>query len=258
MSFNKNIYNAVVEIILTKFINYRKLDLIESEDINNLIINDMNILSDSLSNSLPDSPYSKKLSSFHDMITNNIKNAGYIQINTRRKNPRGSRDLVTFLVLSNDDKLGDMKKNKNIKKIIDTSLISSELDEIIIIAEKMQFNKKPFIDTIQEFKRNEKSKDFDGERPIFNAYPSINFLFDLPNHCMVPKHRIMTDAEIQSELFSEYIKKNDIYTIYEFDPPIVWLGGRDGQVVEIIRQSISTLEAPVYRLIKAEIYKPII
>jgi len=234
------------------------LDLIESDDINNLIINDMNILSDSLVDLLSDSPHSKKLSSFHDMITNNIKNAGYIQINTRRVNPRGDRYLVTFLILSNDDKLGDMKKNKNIKKIIDTSLASSELDEIIIIAEKMQFNKKPFIDTIQEFKRNEKSKDFDGERPIFNAYPSINFLFDLPNHCMVPKHRIMTDEEIQSELFSEYIKKNDIYTIYEFDPPIVWLGGRDGQVVEIIRQSISTLEAPVYRLIKAEIYKPII
>jgi DNA-directed RNA polymerase subunit H (RpoH/RPB5) len=256
MAFNKNIYNTIVETILTKFINYRKLTLIENEDINNSIIDEMNRETVEIAEIAE--TYSKKLSSFHDIITNNIKNAGYIQINTKKEIPRGNRDIVVFLVLSNDDKLGDMKKNKNIKKIIDTALANESVDEIIIIAEKMHFNKKPFIDIVQEFKRHEKSKDFDGEKPIFNAYPSINFLFDLPNHCMVPKHRIMTDAEIQSELFSEYIKKNDIYTIYEFDPPIVWLGGREGQVVEVIRQSISTLEAPVYRLIKAELYKPII
>lgn len=258
MALNKNIYNTIVETILTKFINYRKLTLIENEDINNSIIDEMNKINDEMKIEEATEIYSKKLSSFHDIITNNIKNAGYIQINTKKEIPRGNRDIVIFLVLSNDDKLGDMKKNKNIKKIIDTALANESVDEIITIAEKMHFNKKPFIDTIQEFKRHEKSKDFDGERPIFNAYPSINFLFDLPNHCMIPRHRIMTDAEIQSELFSEYIKKNDLYTIYEFDPPIVWLGGREGQVVEVIRQSISTLEAPVYRLIKAELYKPII
>jgi len=212
MSFNKNIYNAIVEIILTKFISYRKLVLIENEDIDHSIIHEMNREFEAASDIEGRSTFtestlpSKKLSSFHDMITNNIKNAGFIQINTRRETPRGSRHIVTFLVLSNDDKLGDIKKNKTIKKNIDTALANAETDEIIIIAEKMQFNKKPFIDTIQEYKRHEKSRDFEGECPIFNAYPSINFLFDLPNHCMIPTHRIMTEEEIQSEIFSEYIK----------------------------------------------------
>jgi len=245
----KNIYNAIVETILTKFLPYRKLSLIENDDITNEIINEM--VSENKS---------KKLSDFYDMVTNNIKNAGYIQINAMRESPRGERNIVIFLILSNDDKIGDIKKNKNLKKIIDNYSLPKEnnLDEFIIITEKMQFLKKAFIDTIKELKKNEIPKDFNGEMAIFNAYPSINFLFDVPNHCMVPKHRIMTEDEIQSELFSEYIKKNDIYTIYEFDPPIIWLGGKEGQIVEIIRQSITSLEASVYRLIKSEIYKPII
>ena len=146
----------------------------------------------------------------------------------------------------------------SIKKIIDTLSVDKDnnLDELILIAEKAQFSKSAFIKIIVELKKNEILRDFNGERAIYNAYPYHNFIIDIPNHIMVPSHRIMTEEEIQKELYTEYIKKGDIYTIYEYDPPIIWLGGRDGQIIEIIRKSITSLEAPVYRLIKAELYKP--
>jgi len=247
INFRKNIHNTIVEILLTKFLPYRNLELVETANINNKIVEEMNIYDPLVPNRI--------LGDFNDMIINNIKNAGYIQIDAIRKNPRGDRNLVVFLILSDDDKQGDIKKNKNIKKVIDMNL-SDQLDEIIIIAEKMQFLKSSFIKIIIELKKNEILKDFNGERSIYNAYPYHNFLIDIPNHIMVPNHRIMTEQDIQNELYSEYIKKNDIYTIYEYDTPIVWLGGRDGQIVEVIRKSITSLESPIYRLIKYELYKP--
>lgn len=252
----KNIHNAIIEILLTKFLPYRNLELIETEFINKSIIEEMRSYEALLENKALSN--NKILSNFNDMIINNIKNAGYVQIEALKTNARGDRNLVVFLILSDDERQGDIKKNKNIKKIIDTLSVDKDnnLDELIIIAEKSQFSKSAFIKIIAELKKNEKLRDFSGERAIYNAYPYHNFIIDIPNHIMVPSHRIMTDEEIQNELYTEYIKKGDIYTIYEYDPPIIWLGGKDGQIVEIIRKSITSLEAPVYRLIKAELYKP--
>lgn len=244
-SFKKNVHNTIVKILLTNFLPYRKLTLIDSADINSSIIEEFN-----------SNPQSKKIGDFNDMIINNIKNAGFVQINALREIPRGARNLVVFLILSDDEE--KKKKNKNIKKIIDTYALDKDnnLDEFIIITEKSEFLKSTFIKLMVELKSNEGFRDFSGEKAIYNAYPYHNFLVDIPNHISVPNHRIMEEQEIQDNLFSEYIKKTDIYTIYEYDPPIVWLGGRDGQVVEVIRLSSSSLEAPVYRLIKAELYKP--
>jgi DNA-directed RNA polymerase subunit H (RpoH/RPB5) len=190
------------------------------------------------------------------MIINNIKNAGFFQINTIRAEPRGNRNLVVFLILSDDDE--KKKKNKNIKKIIDGYALDKDnnLDEFIIITEKSEFLKSAFIKLMTELKSNEIARDFHGEKAIYNAYPYHNFLYDIPNHISVSRHKIMEEQEIQDNLFSEYINKHDIYIIYEYDPPIVWLGGRDGQIVEVIRLSSTSMEAPVYRLIKFELYKP--
>lgn len=263
--FKKNVHNTIVEILLTKFLPYRELTLVDNANIDSSIIEEMREMQElqemqetqetqEVGNK--SSPRSKKIGDFNDMVVNNIKNAGFIQIDAMRTVPRGERNLVVFLILSDDDE--KKKKNKNIKKIIDTYTLDKDnnLDEFIIITEKSEFLKSAFIKLMTELKMNEISKDFKGEKAIYNAYPYHNFLVDIPNHISVPRHRIMQDQEIQDNLFSEYIKANDIYTIYEFDPPIVWLGGRDGQIVEVIRLSSSSLEAPVYRLIKAELYKP--
>ena len=257
--FKKNLHNTIVEILLTKFLPYRGLTLIDNANIDNSIIEEMQGVEASQAAQTSQTEAlskSKKIGDFNDMIVNNIKNAGFIQIDAMRTVPRGERNLVVFLILSDDDE--KKKKNKNIKKIIDNYALDKDnnLDEFIIITEKSEFLKSAFIKLMTELKMNEIGKDFKGEKAIYNAYPYHNFLVDIPNHVSVPRHRIMEDREIQDNLFSEYIKANDIYTIYEFDPPIVWLGGRDGQIVEVIRLSSSSLEAPVYRLIKAELYKP--
>ena len=75
-SYKKNIYNAVMETLLTKFINYRNLQLIETEDITNDIITEMNEWNALLDSEIGASS-SKKLSNFYDMVTNNIKNVGF-------------------------------------------------------------------------------------------------------------------------------------------------------------------------------------
>jgi len=244
--YKENAYIKSIIIILTKFLPFRGLELIENDTITNAIV--------TAYNNEDDIPRTKELIEFNDMALNLIKNTGFFQINAKNQSPRGARDLVTILILSNDD-YGDLKKNKTLKKNIDLLDKDGYLDELIIITDKSQFNKKSFIDCIIELKQNEVYRDYSGECARYNAYPSIFFRCDIPNVVTIYPHRIISDQEIERELNSEYILKSNIPTIYDYEPIIIWLGGRCGEVVEIIRNSI-TIESVYYRLIKSEIYKP--
>jgi DNA-directed RNA polymerase subunit H (RpoH/RPB5) len=248
--YKENPYINSINIILTKFLPFRKLTLIENEHIKKSIVDAYNIDNDEDN----DIPKPKELIEFNDMALNLIKNNGYIQITAENSVPRGARNIVYILILSNDDN-GDIKKNKILKKNIDTIDKYDLLDELIIITDEIQFGKKAFIDCIVGLKQNE-SKNFGSMgSAIYNAYPSKFFRCDIPNIVNIYSHRIISDEEIIKELASEYISIANIPTIYTYDPIIVWIGGRPDDVVEIIRNS-QTIESVYYRYVKYEIYKP--
>ena len=243
--YKENPHINSINIILTKFLPFRKLLLVENEHVKKSIVDAYNIDNDEDN----DIAKPKELIEFNDMALNLIKNNGYIQITAENSVPRGSRNIVYILILSNDDN-GDIKKNKILKKNIDTIDKYDVLDELIIIADEIQFGKKSFIDCIIGLKQNESKKT-----AIYNAYPSKFFRCDIPNIVNIYYHRIISDEEIIKELSSEYISIANIPTIYTYDPIIVWIGGRPGNVVEIIRNS-QTIESVYYRYVKHEIYKP--
>jgi len=246
--YKENPYINSINIILTKFLPFRKLKLIENEYVKNTIVGEYN-------NEENNMIRSRELIEFNDMALNLIKNNGYFKIDAENLTPRGSRSLVCILILSNDDN-GDIKKNKILKKNIDTIDKHNLLDELIIITDEIQFGKKSFIDCILSLKQNESHKNISsGEKALYNAYPSKFFRCDIPNIVNIYSHRIISNAEFTKELTSEYISKLNIPTIYTYDPIIVWLGGRPGNIIEIIRNS-QTIESVYYRYIKHEIYKP--
>jgi DNA-directed RNA polymerase subunit H len=246
--YKENPYINSINTILTKFLPFRKLVLVENDHIKNSIVDAYNIdNNDDDDCDIITKP--KELIEFNDMALNLIKNNGFIQITAKNLAPRNSRDVVYILILSNEDN-GDIKKNKILKKNIDMIDKYDVLDELIIITDEIQFAKKSFIDCIMALKQNESKNT-----AMYNAYPSKFFRCDIPNIVNIYLHRILSDEEIIKELSSEYIATANIPTIYTYDPIIVWIGGRPGDVVEIIRNS-QTIESVYYRYIKHEIYKP--
>ena len=61
---------------------------------------------------------------------------------------------------------------------------------------------------------------------------------------------LIINEEIKQDIFIEYIRLNDLKVIFTSDPPIVWLGGKECQIVEIQRYSSTSGIAIDYRRIE--------
>lgn len=73
--------------------------------------------------------------------------------------------------------------------------------------------------------------------------------FNLVKHALVPRHRGLSDEELQRVMKKYNIQdKTKFPTISRFDPPIMAIAVRPGQVVEIERPSPTALTALYYRL----------
>ena len=65
---------------------------------------------------------------------------------------------------------------------------------------------------------------------------------------MVPKHTVLTsDSEEIKDLKLDHVRIANIPLIKEHDPPVVWEGGRDGNVIRIDRLSKQTIHTVAYR-----------
>ena len=71
----------------------------------------------------------------------------------------------------------------------------------------------------------------------------------MPDHESVPPHRVMSAEEVAALLRDQRKLLRDLATIYANDPPVIWCGGREGQVVEITRMSETAGQAIYYRRI---------
>jgi len=81
---------------------------------------------------------------------------------------------------------------------------------------------------------------------IINIY---NLLFNILEHKLVPEHRIMSQPEI-TNLYEKYNITDDqqLPEICRFDPVIMLIGARPGNVIEITRPSRMSITSKYYRL----------
>jgi len=189
-----------------------------------------------------------------DRAVSDMEQFYYLRLDALRNIPRGSRDWVIILILGADGKYSH--HSPDLRKLLEG--IDSErptkdgrLDEVIVIAEESFFSKKNLTDVIREAqKKQTNAPDYDGIMPFYNAYPYYNFSLVVPKHNSVAKHRIMSVSEVNELLQRENIARTDIPIILTNDAPIVWNGGREGQVVEITRDSQTAGGAIYYRRIE--------
>jgi DNA-directed RNA polymerase subunit H (RpoH/RPB5) len=65
----------------------------------------------------------------------------------------------------------------------------------------------------------------------------------------VPNHRLLEEKEAEVVLEDLRLRPGELSQIYETDPPVIWLGGVAGEIVEIERRSVAGT-ALAYRVVR--------
>ena len=88
------------------------------------------------------------------------------------------------------------------------------------------------------------------ENVCFVIYNIKRLLFNIHDHKLVPKHRILSNVE-KERFFEKYTinnPKSELPTISRFDPVALSIFIKPDQVCEITRNSINGIESNYYRL----------
>lgn len=193
-----------------------------------------------------------------DMVVALIETYKFLRIDAVRKNPRGERKNVIFLIIPSTI-------NNSVNSYVNasgdmTSLINSiispnkkELDEIILLLESKILLKKNIMGAIDTIFA-ETFYDAEGTHYIHSVINIEKLCVVVPLSKQVPNHRIMSAEEAKEFLKLSNTKLSSLPLIAENDSAIFWIGGKVGQLVSITRDSKSAIETEFVR----KIVKPIL
>lgn len=120
-----------------------------------------------------------------------------------------------------------------------------------------KYNLEINIITKELFKANIKNKletflssgsDESGYIQILNYGYNV-FIMVIPDHMLVPPHRLLTIEEEELVLSETFIKKRDMPKLAKTDPNVIWHGGITGDVFEILSPSEATGTEVHYRCV---------
>ena len=98
-------------------------------------------------------------------------------------------------------------------------------EEIIIMAPEQTLAKKNVNSIVLEFREL-------GNGTQYNMYPFYVLSLDIPRTKSVPKHSIVPPKEVKAILKYLRVAPRNLPALKSSDPPVVWIGGRAGQVVK--------------------------
>lgn len=188
-----------------------------------------------------------------DAVTQEMDNFGYYRLDAARDRPRGERSRVVVLVLGGGKYAHHAPDLRLLIRGVMTEkqVLANRLDELIVVAEDAFFKHRPLLDIIEEYKAESelvaKGPDPTGRAHICNVYNYRCFALAVPEHVEVPRHRIMAPDEVEAFYKFEHLEPSDLISIYSADPPVVWLGARVGDLVEITRMSETAIKAVAVR-----------
>jgi DNA-directed RNA polymerase subunit H len=181
----------------------------------------------------------------------------YFRVDTKRRSPRGSRVDVIVLIL---DPMGKYShSSSDLRKLIENISNQHEntLDEFILVASEEFFTKKHSLDMFAEYQSKQlNNPDRLGKKSFYSVYPYYRFSVIVPEHVSVPRHRVLSDQEVSDILKRERVNKSDFPVIYLNDAANVWVGGREGDIIEIKRGSFTAFESIYYRRVIKGIIEP--
>ena len=177
---------------------------------------------------------------------------GYYRVDARRASESGGvRDTVVILLLAPESKYahhsGDLRgliSSLDSDKKLRRAQARDRLHEVIVIAAAAVLSKKNLTDVICNFRESAVPGP-----PFYNLYPYRTFATVIPEAAAVPRHRLMPAQEAREYMRRERLSATDLPRILASDPPLVWLGARAGDYVEIERASETACQATVVRLV---------
>ena len=195
-----------------------------------------------------------------DRIISDMEHFAYVRIDALRNTPRGGRSRIVFIIL---DPIGKYANHSpDLRKLLNgvesESVSKNQLDEIIVVASDAFFKKKALTDVIIAFQQKSTGGiDATGETPFYSAHPFYNFVTVVPEHVRVPHHRIISAEEMHAIKTYGHISRNMLPIMLNIDAMAIWIGAREGDVVEIRRET-NTGHMYAYRRVEAVFGKLII
>lgn len=158
----------------------------------------------------------------------------------------GGGRAVVFLILALRGKVAE--RGPALRELIaglgtEAPARAGRLAEVAVIAPEDVAKKRNMTDVVHAFRAPGAGET------IYNIYPYRVFSLDVPRAQCVPRHEVATPAEVAALLARERLAVGDLRKISADDPPVVWAGGRPGQVVRIRADSEVAAEAFDYCLV---------
>jgi len=194
-----------------------------------------------------------------DRIIGDMERFQYTRIDAMREKARGVRDWVVILVLGADGRYS--RHSPDLRKLLEgieteAAAKSKRLDELIVVADLGFFSRNALTELIRHSQRTSAAArlaartttiDPTGVAAFYNAHPFGTFAVVVPEHKAVPQHIIMDNKESEKLLQAFWLTRTDLPTIYASDPPLIWLGAREGNIVKILRRSQTSGTSVYYR-----------
>ncbi len=167
-------------------------------------------------------------------IMNNNK-----QLDLLLTNPDTNKKV--YVCYRHSKKIGAPTVHEIVDEIFNIEELLTKDDELVIVT------KFPANDTIRKLLKHL----YNTERIFINIYNIDNYLFNVLDNELVPKHRVL-DNEEKAMIYKQYNIREDsqVAELPRFDPVAMAIGARPKQLVEIIRPSASAGTSIFYRLCK--------
>jgi len=208
------------------------------------------------SSSLIVSIYKSRQTLLDIMYSQNYNIIDYEGFSINEINIMYKNNQLDFILEKNDENEITKQKDKIYIKYYFNKLKPLNLEEIVddiyFVEEILKKNDTLYIVTKDEINDTLMAtlKQFWEKDNIFIIIQNIKRLqFNILEHILVPKHRILNEAElINIRRRYNITDLNNLPKISRFDPVSVALGIKPGQVCEIIRPSKSSINSNYYRL----------
>jgi DNA-directed RNA polymerase I, II, and III subunit RPABC1 len=181
----------------------------------------------------------------------------YANFSINEVNSMKINNQLDMLLEKKDEDPVTKRKNKiyirfYLGKTIRPANLQEMIDDLFNLEEVLQKEDTLFIiikDEINETLTNELKHIWEKDG-IFVVIESIKRLqFNILEHALVPKHRILNENEIQEIMKKYNITDKTLFPdISRFDPVARVIGMRPGQVCHILRPSKTAIEANYYRV----------
>jgi len=91
-------------------------------------------------------------------------------------------------------------------------------------------------------------KQFD-EFPQTEIFQEIELMVNILEHDLQPKFRLLNKKEVEEYFNTFQNKKREMPRILDSDPVSRYFGAKNGDIIEIVRPSVTTIDAITYRIV---------